>query len=162
MHPLSTTAAAIALGTTSQTVRRLIADGTLRATRQKLGQRFAWRVDPSSVAAHLTEHGRYDAQSNALEARVAALEARLRPASDGETAALAGRVTDLEEAFALTRLAAERHRAADEARGEAMRAVLDALGAAERADEMRRAASAAMEEALGVFTRPADLRALAT
>lgn len=157
---MSTAEAAAMLGCSPPTVTRLIGTGTLRSTREPRGTRFAHRIDQATVRAHLRTHGRYDKAHTDLNSRVAALEAAAPPA-DGtatETAALRARIADLEAVMALGRMASETNRAADEARGEALRLVTEALVATERADALRRDAAAQLEDALGTFTRPTDGR----
>lgn len=158
---LSTTEAAAVLGCTAQTVRRLIRDDELKATREPRKSRFVFRVGRVSVEAHLARHGRYDTPGVPLDARVAVLEAPLDAGAATTVAALQARVADLEAAFALGRLAAEMDRAADEARSEATQAVLEAVQSAERADGLRREARKHLDEALGIFTRPRDSSGLA-
>src|SRR3954468_13318453 len=52
--------AAEALGTTPQTVRRLLRDGELRGRRQPWGDRFEWVPSRNGVGEFLSQRGRLD------------------------------------------------------------------------------------------------------
>ncbi len=52
--------AAAALGTTPQTVRKLLRDGELTGRRQTWGSRFVWVPSRKGVDAFLSEHGRLE------------------------------------------------------------------------------------------------------
>jgi uncharacterized membrane protein (UPF0182 family) len=52
--------AADALGTSPQTVRRLLRDGELRGRRQPWGDRFVWVPSRKGVREFLSQHGRLD------------------------------------------------------------------------------------------------------
>src|SRR3954470_18301470 len=52
--------AADALGTSPQTVRRLLREGQLRGRRQPWGKRFVWVPSRKGVGEFLSQHGRLD------------------------------------------------------------------------------------------------------
>jgi excisionase family DNA binding protein len=159
---MSTAEAGEILGCSAETIRRLVHTGVLTADDIGSKQRPRFRVQAASVRRHLTNHGRYETATAGLSARVAALEARAVPGTvavgdiDGQVASLRARVADLEAAFEQVRRAAETQRAADDARGEAVRLLADAVGASERADALRRDAAVQLDEAMATFTRPPD------
>jgi excisionase family DNA binding protein len=57
---LTVAEAADALGTSPQTVRRLLRDGELRGRRQPWGSRFVWVPSRKGVCEFLLQHGRLD------------------------------------------------------------------------------------------------------
>src|SRR6185503_18550562 len=57
---LTVAEAADALGTSPQTVRRLLRDGELRGRRQPWGNRFVWVPSRKGVGEFLSQHGRLD------------------------------------------------------------------------------------------------------
>src|SRR3954469_11827939 len=68
---LTVAEAADALGTSPQTVRRLLRDGELRGRRQPWGNRFVWVPSREGVSEFLSQNGRLDGR-------------RRRPAANGE------------------------------------------------------------------------------
>src|SRR3954452_2982669 len=57
---LTVAEAADALGTSPQTVRRLLRNGELRGRRQPWGDRFVWVPSRNGVREFLSQHGRLD------------------------------------------------------------------------------------------------------
>src|ERR1700754_3673066 len=57
---LTVAEAAAALGTTPQTVRKLLRDGELSGRRQAWGKRFVWVPSRKGVSEFLSQHGRLD------------------------------------------------------------------------------------------------------
>src|SRR4051794_25480890 len=57
---LTVAEAADALGTSPQTVRRLLRDGELRGRRQPWGSRFVWVPSRNGIGEFLSEQGRLD------------------------------------------------------------------------------------------------------
>jgi excisionase family DNA binding protein len=57
---LTVSEAADALGTSAQTVRRLLREGELRGRRQPWGKRFVWVPSRKGVDEFLSQHGRLD------------------------------------------------------------------------------------------------------
>jgi hypothetical protein len=57
---LAVAEAADALGTSPQTVRRLLRDGELRGRRQPWGSRFVWVASRKGVCEFVSQHGRLD------------------------------------------------------------------------------------------------------
>src|SRR3954452_21324674 len=57
---LTVAEAADALGTSPQTVRRLLRDGELRGRRQSWGNRFVWVPSRKGVSEFVSHHGRLD------------------------------------------------------------------------------------------------------
>src|SRR3954447_5352887 len=57
---LTVAEAADALGTSPQTVRKLLRDGELGGRRQPWGSRFVWVPSRKGVREFLSEHGRLD------------------------------------------------------------------------------------------------------
>src|SRR3954469_23521011 len=68
---LSVAEAADALGTSPQTVRRLLRDGELSGRRQPWGSRFVWVPSRKGVGEFLSQHGRLDGRRREPPATVA-------------------------------------------------------------------------------------------
>src|SRR3954469_12121269 len=68
---LSVAEAADALGTSPQTVRRLLRDGELRGRRQPWGSRFVWIPSRKGVGEFLSRHGRLDGRRRGRPATAA-------------------------------------------------------------------------------------------
>src|SRR3954463_14995141 len=62
---LTVAEAADALGTSPQTVRRLLREGELRGRRQPWGNRFVWVPSRKGVHEFLSQHGRLDGRRRA-------------------------------------------------------------------------------------------------
>src|SRR5690349_4426021 len=65
---LTVAEAAEALGTTPQTVRKLLRDGELGGRRQPWGSRFVWVPSRKGVGDFLSQHGRLDGRRRVVRA----------------------------------------------------------------------------------------------
>jgi excisionase family DNA binding protein len=165
--------AAEALGTSTQTIRNLLGDGSLTGRR---GPRNWWLVDRASVTAFLQTRGRLNGNRR-RKSRAATLQAeieRLRSEVDrlasvtntsgsGALAALKERddlraqVVALEDSLAQMREAADLQRHAEAERSELVQHLLGAVASADRADTLRRQATEALEAGLARATLPGHL-----
>lgn len=155
--------AAQALGTSGQTIRTFLGDGTLTGRR---GARNAWLVDRASVASFLRTRGRLngqrrrksraaelEAEVNRLRAEVERLTEAVNARGSGAAAlqerdTLRARVVELEDGLAQMRDAAELQRRAETERSELVEHLLAAVASADRADALRRQAVEKLEDAL--------------
>jgi hypothetical protein len=168
---IQTGEAARRLGTTTQTVGKLIDKKLLVAVRaDPRKKRSNWLVDEESVQAYIREHGRIDARPRGAGSRLAAVEAdvaELRraletagvaPAPDTATARerdeLRAQVSNLREALARSREVAELQRGADAERSRVIEYLNAALVASERADALRRRVAEALDDALAAALGP--------
>jgi chromosome segregation ATPase len=160
---LTVSEAAQALGTSGQTIRTLLGDGTLTGRR---GPRNAWLVDRVSVASFLGTRGPLNGQRrrksraaeledevNRLRAEVDRLTVAVNATGSGAAAlqerdALRARVVELEDGLAQMRDAAELQRRAETERSELVDHLLAAVASADRADALRREAVEKLEDAL--------------
>lgn len=172
MADIQTGEAARRLGTSTQTVGKLIAQNKLKARQHYVGnKRFVWLVDETSIERHLREHGRYDKpKRRTLQGRVERIESELAslrdalktagvdadakplgatdPGVERERDELRAEVSTLRDALARTRDVAELQRLADTERASVIEHLTGAAAASERADAHRRRAMTELEEAL--------------
>ena len=162
---VSVSEAAERLGTSVVTVRTLIGQGRLVATKAPWGRRFRWLVDRDSVeqlakAGGVRKPKRLEDRLAALEQEVGALKCARAP-DDRELAAerddLRAKVVTLEEALARMRAASELQRQAADARADVVSHLLAATAANEKAERLYRRGLEELEEALAGATRAGHL-----
>jgi excisionase family DNA binding protein len=174
---LSTGEAAVRLGVSRPTVRKLIRDGQLTGYVEERGSRgrFAWRISATSIEAYLKAcevQGIGVKPGKGKRITVSQLSDHL-DALRGELRALAGAATaptgvadlrievaTLRESLVQQRAIAAASSAADQARAEVVQHLLAALTASEDADRWRREAIAAAETMVGQFVTPGDARGI--
>lgn len=171
---ISTAEAAKQLGTSEPTVRRMLESRELRGEREKVGNKFRWRIDPASVARFLASNGKFSGGRRKRPNRLTDVERRLNGLIErvneltSEGAATVGQqpnrtleerddlraeVVSLTESLARMRSFSERQAEADAERAAVVEHLLAAVSAAERADKLRREAIDDLQEALGDATR---------
>jgi excisionase family DNA binding protein len=170
---MTTGEAAEALGTSTQTIRTFLGDGTLKGHQD---QRKTWLVDRRSVDAFLESRGplnggrRCRSHKALLEEEVERLRTEVAqrhatadstPAESAsaisERDALRARVVVLEDTLAAMRDAADLQRQADAERSEVIKQLLAAVTSSERADALRGRAVEELEAALARTTVPGHL-----
>lgn len=178
---LSTAEAAKQLGTSEPTVRRMLESRELRGEREKVGQKFRWRVDPTSVARFLASNGKFSGSRRKRPNRLTEVERRLNGliervdelTSEGESTGgqrpnrmveerddLRAEVVSLTESLTRMRSFSDHQAEADAERAAVIQHLLAAVSAAERADQLRREAINDLQEALGDATRAGHAGAL--
>ncbi|MCV7290763.1 helix-turn-helix domain-containing protein [Mycolicibacterium wolinskyi] len=170
---LSTDQAAVRLGISRPTVRKLVRDGALAGRPVQRGTRFAWRIDEASVVAYLkARDSSADARREGKRVTVSQLRDELKrlrdevrtrarfdipdPAESG----LRAELTTLREALVQQRAITDALAAADEARAEVVQHLIAAVTASETADERRREALAAAQVTIGQFITPGNAESL--
>jgi excisionase family DNA binding protein len=170
---ITTPKAAVVLGTSPETIRALIADGTLTGRRS---QRGWWLIDRRSLELFLEMHGPLNGGRRRRGSNVVVTEGsagggdeskRLGELADAEPAdapsairerdALRARVVVLEDSSAGMRDAADLQRQADAERSEVVKQLLAAVASSERADALRGQALEKLEDALARATVPGSL-----
>lgn len=151
------------LAVTVPTVRHMLEDGRLAGHTEANGSRFRWLVSRDSVEALRAKRDARDRARSGDRATVVQLRDEIaelrnelralapdcRPAGDLPIDAGA-----LHEALLQQRALMDAWQAADLARAEVVRHLLDALAAGERADASRRDALAAANTIIGQFLLP--------
>jgi excisionase family DNA binding protein len=151
---LSTNEAALRLGVSRPTVRKLLAQGAISGRTEQRGTRFIWRISEGSVASYLERHSASDAERrkrnrltvSQLRDELDRLRNEVRNLAkssiSGEDVSgdLRAEVTALREALMQQRAIADALNAADQARAEMVQHLLAAVAAGETADQRRREA----------------------
>ncbi len=178
---ISTAKAAVRLGTTPPTVRRLLESGDLAGERLPRGGRFCWSVDSASVDSYLAQHGEFPGTRSGprgnspiaqevrrLSEEMAALRSLLPPESaeghlqtlQSERDDLRAKLVSVSESLVRLGSATERQLSADAERAALVEHLLAAVSSAERVDKFRREAFEDLQEALADAQRvghPASL-----
>ena len=158
---ITTTEAAVLLGTTGTTVRKMGERGHLEVRLEERTERRRWSVRRASVASYLAENGRLDvAKRNRAVASDEASSALLDEIQR-DRARLAAEVLRLQGLAIQLRVRNEALDEADAHRSAAMQHLQSALREQAAANDSLRRAIAAQDEALGsqvVPDVPADLQ----
>ncbi len=172
MALVTTGQAAIRLGITKPTVRKLIVEGRLGAVREPRGRRFRWMIDENEVRRFLSTQGpvgRRPARQSRLDrveeelASIRSLVPAVPAGASGAVSAtsvererddLRAEVVRLREALTRVQATAELNQQADRERAEVIRHLFEAAAAWERVDDLRRKAISEYEETVAAMYRP--------